>query len=74
MEIAKIKPTHYVYNKKQMIGKGSFGEVFMGYNEKDHLPVAVKIVSFEKIALTMNKETLMSKLKQEIINMQIAKD
>ena len=25
MEIAKIKPTSYVYNKKQMIGKGSFG-------------------------------------------------
>ncbi len=25
MEIAKIKPTNYVYNKKQMIGKGSFG-------------------------------------------------
>jgi len=25
MEIAKIKPTSNVYNKKQMIGKGSFG-------------------------------------------------
>ena len=46
----------------------------MGYSEKDHFPVAVKIVSFEKIATSMNKDTLMSKLKQEIINMQIAKD
>lgn len=55
MEIAKIKPTNYVYNKKQMIGKGSFGEVYMGYNEKQHYPVAVKIVSFEKIATQMNK-------------------
>jgi hypothetical protein len=32
MEIAKIKPTSYVYNKKQMIGKGSFGEVYLGFN------------------------------------------
>jgi serine/threonine protein kinase len=46
MDISKIKPTAFVYNKKQMIGKGSFGEVYMGYNEKDHSPVAVKIVSF----------------------------
>ncbi len=36
----------------------------MGYNEKDHFPVAVKIVSFEKISTQMDKETLLSKLKQ----------
>ena len=36
--------------------------------------MAVKIVSFEKISALMDKETLMSKLKQEIINMQIAKN
>jgi hypothetical protein len=34
----------------------------------------VKVVSFEKISPVMNKETLMTKLKQEIVNMQIAKN
>ena len=34
----------------------------------------MKVVSFEKISPVMNKETLMTKLKQEIVNMQIAKN
>jgi len=36
-----------LYVKQERIGKGSFGEVYKGYNKKDKSPVAIKIIDLE---------------------------
>ena len=71
--IRKIEPTSCVYNKEQMLGKGSFGEVFLGFDQEKKNPVAVKVVSFERISSKMNSEEAVKKLTGEVVNMQLAK-
>lgn len=57
-----------------MLGKGAFGEVFLGFDETAHSPFACKIISLEKINAQNDQETIMRKIKDEIINMQIARN
>ncbi len=42
--IKKIDDT-YVYNKNKMLGKGSYGEVYLGFDEISKNPIAVKVIS-----------------------------
>ena len=36
------------------LGKGAFGEVYLGFDEKNRHPIAVKTISFEKIIKANN--------------------
>jgi serine/threonine-protein kinase 24/25/MST4 len=36
-----------LYVRQHRIGKGSFGEVYKGYEKKTTLPVAIKIIDLE---------------------------
>jgi serine/threonine-protein kinase ULK/ATG1 len=46
---------------KNMIGKGSFAEVFEGFHKKNNTPVAIKVITRSKL-----NEKLMASLEQEI--------
>lgn len=52
----RIDPTSYVYNKNPLhkLGEGSFGDVFLGFDEQNKIPVAVKTISLEKIQTLSN--------------------
>ena len=67
------KDSGLYYSKALKLGSGAYGEVFIGYDETKHRPFAVKIVELSKIKKQYNSEQLLSKLKDEIINMTIIK-
>jgi serine/threonine-protein kinase ULK/ATG1 len=46
---------------KNMIGKGSFAEVFEGFQKNTNIPVAIKVITRSKL-----NEKLMGSLEQEI--------
>jgi hypothetical protein len=37
------------FSKAMRLGKGAFGEVFLGFDDASHTPFACKIISLEKI-------------------------
>ena len=72
--LKRIEPTKYVFSKDIKLGKGAFGEVYLGFDEQDRRPIAVKAISFEKIKKSNdNVEGFFQKLAGEMINMQICK-
>lgn len=77
IKIKRIEPTSFVFNQnhEHKLGAGAFGDVFLGFDEVEMKPVAVKTISFEKLQNSAHHSqgNLMEKLKTEIINMQIAK-
>lgn len=47
--------------------------MFLGFDEVRKVPCAFKIVNLQKVSAQVNAETLMKKIKDEIVNMQIAR-
>lgn len=43
----KLGDPEEIYDKKERIGKGSFGEVFRGFDRRNGLEVAIKIIDLE---------------------------
>ena len=54
---------YILQNKK--LGSGSYAEVYLGYRKKDQLPVAIKVISKDKLnkKLLQNLETEIETLK-----------
>jgi acid phosphatase class B len=48
--------------------------VFLGFDETAHTPFACKIISLEKINAHSNQDSIIKKIKDEIVNMQIARN
>ena len=72
--IKTIPPTAYVFSRAMVLGKGTFGEVYLGFDQNLKTPVAVKMIPLDKLYQThRNQEALAQKLTTEMINMQIAK-
>ena len=72
--IKTIPPTSYVFSRRMVLGKGTFGEVYLGFDEELKKPVAVKMIPLDKLYQSnANQEALAQKLTTEMINMQIAK-
>ena len=72
--IKTIPPTAYVFSRHMVVGKGTFGEVFLGFDQHQNVPVAVKMIPLDKLYQSnANQEALAQKLTTEMINMQIAK-
>jgi serine/threonine protein kinase len=75
LQLRKIEKNKEIYYSKTLrLGKGAFGEVFLGFDESSHNPFACKIISLEKISTQNNQEVLIKKIKDEIVNMQIARN
>ena len=73
--IKTIPPTAYVFSRRMVLGKGTFGEVYLGFDEELKQPVAVKMIPLDKLYQNnANQEALAQKLTTEMINMQIAKN
>lgn len=72
--IKTIPPTSYIFSRKLILGKGTFGEVYLGFDEAHGTPVAVKMIPLDKLHhANSNPEAIFHKLSTEMINMQIAK-
>lgn len=63
-----------LFSRSHKLGCGAFGEVYLGFDENTHTPFAVKVVNLEKIMTNENQDNLIKKIKDEIVNMQIAKN
>lgn len=61
------------YERDALLGKGRFGEVFLGFDENRKKPIAVKQISLERLSNEIDKNVLLAKIKDEIVNLQIAK-
>ena len=75
LQLKRIEKNKEAYFSKTLkLGQGAFGEVFLGFDETMHLPFACKVISLEKINLQANQESIIKKVKDEIVNMQIARN
>ncbi len=61
------------FSRTELLGKGAFGEVFLGFDSVRKVPCAFKKIDLEKVSSQVNAELLMRKIKEQIINMQIAR-
>ena len=57
---------HYSFNSQAKLGEGSFSKVYLGKNEENGQPVAVKVVNFT----TVMNDYILSLLKNEILVMK----
>lgn len=49
LSLKRIEPTSFVFNKEKKLGAGAFGQVFLGFDEKNKIPVAIKTISYQKL-------------------------
>ena len=61
------------FDRSSKLGKGAFGDVYLGFDEERNVPCAFKVINLDKVKSQTNPETLMKKIKDEIVNMQLAK-
>jgi len=48
LQIKKIEDGLF-FSRSHKLGFGAFGEVYLGFDENNHSPFAVKVVNLEKI-------------------------
>jgi len=67
MEFADLQPDrkigNYVYNQKALLGSGSFGRVYLGKDEENNNPVAIKIMESQKMQGYQLKKALENEIK-----------
>lgn len=72
--IKRIEPTSYVFSKEKQLGKGAFGEVYLGFDEKSKQPVAIKTISYTRLSqVYSNEQVIGQKLAGELVSMQLCK-
>ena len=47
--IKTIPPTAYVFSRHMVLGKGTFGEVYLGFDQQNKISVSVKMIPLEKL-------------------------
>lgn len=65
--------SEYVYNTHESIGKGTYGEVYLGIHNKTNEKVAIKVIKLDTVPMAESKLHLES-FKNEMTNMQLAEN
>lgn len=75
LPIKRIEPTSFVLCKEKLLGKGAFGEVYWGFDDREKIPVAIKTISIPKLQQVYPDDRAMfKKITDELTNMQVCKD
>ena len=72
--IKRIEPTSFVISKDRLLGKGAFGEVYWGFDDRERIPVAIKTISYSKLQqVYADEQAIGKKLADELASMQVCK-
>jgi len=65
------KIREYTYDETGLLGKGTYGSVYLGHHNKTREKVAIKLISLDSFDAN-KKKRLLDNFRNEVTNMQLA--